>query len=457
MKKNRTVHGILLLYHHYWAKNAPTIMENINSFSKYSKFKVWSVNTEKGFPSGLNRFEFDIIVLHYSLFGSYYLLNRAFLEYIERSKSSYKIVFFQDEYHYCQQRFAFLNKYNIDCVYTLLHPDYFKDVYLKYTNVRKLVHTLTGYVDDALIENAKRFSKPDHAKNIDIGYRGRPLKYYMGKGSQEKHEIAKHFSEHAKGLGLMLDLESTEKARFYGDKWYKFLGDQKACLGTEAGVSIFDVEDVVRNEYERLIAENPSMTFEEMSERFLKRWEGNIPHRVISPRIFEAAAFRICQILYEGEYQGILQPMIDYIPLKKDFSNFDDVIKLFRDTQFRQQITENCYRDLIASGKYSYRKFIEGFDRELMAEGFSPEHPQHEKADRMVSIALTWYKPSNVFPRYLLFFINQYLILGVFCRIFLYSKFGEKYIKPRLKPLLEPLYERLYRKFQKLLSIHWDA
>jgi len=444
MKKNRTVHGILLLYHHYWNKNAPTIMEHVDSFSKYSKFKVWAVNTEKGFPSGLNRFEFDIIVLHYSLFGSYYLLNHAFLEYIERSKSSYKIVFFQDEHHYCQQRFAFLNKYDIDCVYTLLHPDYFKDVYGKYTSVRKLVHNLTGYVDDALIEKARRFSKPDRTRNIDIGYRGRRLKFYMGKGSQEKFEIGERFLTRARGSGLKLDIESSEGDRLYGNKWYKFLGDQKACLGTEAGVSIFDIEDVVLTEYERLISENPSMTFEEMSERFLKRWEGNIPYRTISPRHFEAAAFRICQILFEGEYQGILKPMIDYIPLKKNFSNFDDVLKLFRDTQFRQQITDNCYRNLIASGKYSYRKFIEGFDRELMAEGFSPEHMQSKEADRMVSISSTWHTLSKVWPRYLIHLIHQYLILGLFYRILFSSKFGKKYIKP----LLKPLYEVLYRKFR---------
>ena len=92
-----SVNGILVLYHHYLFENASTIMEHVNSFKENSTFKVWNVNTELGFPVGLNQLEFKIIVLHYSLYGTYYLLNNKFLNFIEKSKNSYKICFFQDE------------------------------------------------------------------------------------------------------------------------------------------------------------------------------------------------------------------------------------------------------------------------------------------------------------------------------------------------------------------------
>jgi hypothetical protein len=149
----------------------------------------------------------------------------------------------------------------------------------------------------------------------------------------------------------------------------------------------------VRKKYERLITENPKMTFEEMSERLLNRWEGNIPYRTISPRHFEAAAFRICQILYEGDYQGIMKPLVHYIPLKKDFSNFDEVIRLFRDDNFRHQITDNCYRDLIACGRYSYQEFIECFDQELLKAGLEPQITREEETT--VSAALRRDKPRR--------------------------------------------------------------
>ena len=63
----------------------------------------------------------------------------------------------------------------------------------------------------------------------------------------------------------------------------------------------------------------------------LGRWDDNFSYRTISPRHFEAAAFRICQVMFEGEYSDVLRPMVHYVPLKKDFSNFDQVVELITD------------------------------------------------------------------------------------------------------------------------------
>lgn len=368
------VNGILLLYHHPLRQSASTIMEHVNAFEQYSHFKVWKVNVELGFPQGLRELPFPALVLHYSLFGIWpYMLNEKFLKYIEQSQA-HKIAFFQDEYRFCQARFAFINRYKIDCIYTLLEPAYFHEVYQKYTIVKKLVYTLPGYVSDDLIALVQMMAEPDKDRIIDIGYRGRRLSFYMGKGGQEKHEIAIGFLQRANGLDLKIDIESDERQRIYGKGWYEFLANCRAVLGVEAGVSIFDLEDGVRVECGRLISENPIISFGEISKKVLQPWEGNIPYRTISPRHFEAAAFRVCQILFEGHYSGVMQPMVHYIPLKKDFSNFEEVIRMFKDQKLRSKLTENAYRDLIASGKYSYRKFIqEIFDKWLLDCGFAPE------------------------------------------------------------------------------------
>ena len=126
------------------------------------------------------RIEFDAIILHYSLFGmARYRLDEGFLRYLSES-DAYKVAFFQDEYFACQRRFAFLNEYEIDCVYTCLEPDQFDQVYGRYTKVAKLVSTLTGYVSDHLLEAAGRFAQPDAERAVDVGYRGRPLPAYLG-------------------------------------------------------------------------------------------------------------------------------------------------------------------------------------------------------------------------------------------------------------------------------------
>ena len=323
---------------------------------------------------GLDKINFSGIVLHYSLFGGWdYPLDKGFIRYLDQKKDSFKIAFFQDEYRYCRQRFAFLDRYRVDCVYTLIEPEYFDETYRKHTHVQKLISHLPGYVSESLIEAARRLSKPEKDRHIDIGYRGRSLEFYMGAGAREKTDIAAGFLERAGGLNLVLNISSSERERLYGDDWYRFTADCRAFLGVEAGVSIFDTDDIVRQECERRLRANPQMSFRQLHDEYLYKWEDRIPYRTISPRHFEAAAFRVCQILFEGKYSGVLKPMVHYIPLKKDFSNFDEAVRLFSDSNVRRELTENAYQDLIASEKYSYRRFVESFDAELIQSGLNPD------------------------------------------------------------------------------------
>ena len=69
MQRER-VNGLLLVYHHFLCDNAPTIMEHVHALRDHSSFRVFTWNTELGFPSGLENLEFDAVALHYSMFGS---------------------------------------------------------------------------------------------------------------------------------------------------------------------------------------------------------------------------------------------------------------------------------------------------------------------------------------------------------------------------------------------------
>jgi hypothetical protein len=367
------IEGILLLYHHPLHESAATIMEHVNAFARHSRFPVWAVNTEIGCLAALKEggLDFDVVVLHYSLFGTdAYRLDEQQYAFLRRTQA-YKIAFFQDEMHYCTRRFAFLNHYDVDCVWTLVEPEYWPMVYGKYTRVPKLVHTIPGFASDTLAERAAAFEKPDEERTIDIGYRGRMLPAYLGRGAQEKADIGWQVLRRAETSGLTVDIAVDEESRIYGDDWFRFLGNCKATIGTEAGTSVFDIEDEVRALRDRLIAENPSISRGEILDAIVP-WEGRIFYRTVSPRHFEAAALRVVQILFEGRYSGALQPMLHYIPLAKDFSNWDGVIRLWRDPDVRREIAERAYADLVASGVYSYRAFVEHFDRELVDSGLAP-------------------------------------------------------------------------------------
>lgn len=357
----------LLLYAHPITDDAPTIMEHVRAFGKYSRHHVIELNTALGFPGFLVSHSFGIIILHYSLFGSYpFGLNRKFIEFLKSQHKAIKIVFLQDEYQYVPQRCCVINSVGVDLVYTLLDPVHHDEVYYKHTNAKRVFHTLTGYVDDEFVERTKTIAKPFAARSIDVGYRARSLPFWMGKGAQEKTEIADGFAENAKKSNLRMDIKTAESDRIYGHKWHEFVANCKAMIGVEAGVSVFDIEDKIRPEVVAYQKRNPSASFGEVQALFFGQMEDRLGYRTISPRIFEMAALRVVMILFEGEYQGIVKPNVHYIALKKDFSNCDAVIDQLGDEKLVQRLTENAYVDLIQSGTYSYAKFIAQFDLQVM-------------------------------------------------------------------------------------------
>lgn len=367
---------VVLLYHRPavpWFEDAATVTDNLESFRRYSSFPVWEVNSDLGFPPGLEEAPVGAVILHYSLFHSTgYKLDDDFRRFLAGT-DAYKVAFFQDEHHFCRQRFAFLNEYAFDCVFTCLEPSEFSKVYDRYTGVPKLVSYLPGYASQTIVDAAERFALPDDQRPIDVGYRGRSLAPYMGRAALEKREIAERFDHLARDTGLKLDVTAGEGERMYGDDWWRFLGSCKGTLGVEAGVSVFDLEDEAYREYHRLALAGP-VSIDQLERGPQGGLEGNVFYRTASPRHFEAAAFRVCQILYEGRYSGVMEPSVHYIPLRKDFSNLDEVLETFRDPEARRRIAENARRDLIDSGRWSYERFVRSvFDEVLIEQGLNPD------------------------------------------------------------------------------------
>tara|TARA_Y100001958_G_C21204561_1_gene530812 strand:- start:325 stop:1566 length:1242 start_codon:yes stop_codon:yes gene_type:complete len=354
----------LILYHSQLKKDASTINEHINSFQRYSRRRIVKWNILWGPLPFFDRFNYNFIIFHYSLPPDHYNLDYWLTDYlrIEKVKNQiFKIAFFQDEYYHCKQRFDFIDDSNTSIIFTLLNQEYHSDTYLKYTKATDIHTTLAGYVDSNLIKISKRLRKDYGKRKYDIGYRARELPFYMGKGAQEKTDIAKFVIKNPKDLNVNIKIK--EEDRLYGEDWYVFLSECKATIGVEAGVSIFDINGKIRKEVEKRLIENPKIEFKELHDNFLFKYENNIPYRMISPRIFEAAAFKCLMILFEGDYNGLIKPNIHYLELKKDFSNYDEIIDILKNNQdYVNEIIENAYTDLIKSEKFSYKNFIFHFD-----------------------------------------------------------------------------------------------
>jgi hypothetical protein len=167
----------------------------------------------------------------------------------------------------------------------------------------------------------------------------------------------------AAGTALHLDISTDDRDTFYGDAWLEFLLHCKYTIGVEGGSSILNasrqtVIDII--DYTTAHAESAP---EEIEARFLSGMEGTVALRAISPRHLEACATRTCQVLVEGDYSGVLRPEEHYISLRRDLSNLDEVLAAIVRDDRRDQIRSAAYRDVVASGAYSYRAFVSDVER----------------------------------------------------------------------------------------------
>jgi hypothetical protein len=333
----REARGILLLHNTVYP-SPPDLHESVRAFARHSRFPVYPINAHLGFPPALARMRFETVVLHYTMFySSFDALSGPFGEFV-RDGGGLKVAVFQDEQAYLDRRIEFCRDAAIDCVFTCIERPHSERLYGA-AGVERTETYLPGYVSERLVHEAKRLVRPDHDRPIDIGYRGRQAPTSWTGAAREKYEIAVEFERRSLGLPLSLDISTDERKRVYGRRWLRFISRCKGMLGTESGADIHDPNGA-----------------------------GTIPYRTISPRHLEAAALRCCQILYEGNYSGILEPGIHFLALRKDFANFDEVIEEFRSPDRRAELTQNAERDLVASGDLSYRRFVERVDS-VLAEG----------------------------------------------------------------------------------------
>ena len=304
---------------------------------------------------------FDVLIIHYSLcilFSSYI---PGYLREEIRSFRGVKIQIIQDEYRWINRMMVEMKYLGIDAIISSLETDNLDKVYRSpdLVHVSK-ISALPGYIPKRL-EGLN--VPPISQRKIHMFYRSREIPFWLGKMAYEKSAI----SERVENLlnhevGIVSDLSSKEKDRIYGRAWTDRLINSKAVLGAEGGASIFDFDGSAETQVNQFLKKNPRATFEEVSEKALVEYEGNIVHQTITPRIFESIALKTALVLFPGRYRGVLQPWVHYLPLERNLSNFEDILKCLKDDNLLQEMVNRCYRDIVSSGKYSDSILGEGVE-----------------------------------------------------------------------------------------------
>ena len=385
-KTNANPLNILILYDAR-SIHVSTIREHLQSFSAFSSAKVFYANATHDANCTVNLSIFDVIVIHYSIRLSLDWHLSPFFSNALCAFGGYKILFIQDEYDTTETARRLIGLLGIHAIFTCVPEDYVDLVYpsTRFPYVEK-IQTLTGYIP---VDLNKRNPKPLSQRKNMIGYRGRELPFVYGDLAREKIIIAQKMKQICEERGLPVDIEFSNEKRIYGDQWYAFIEDSKAILGTESGSNVFDEYGTIKRNIECALEENPFLTYGEIHAKYIGTEEGRIKTNQISPRIFEAIILRTALILFEGTYSGVVQPEKHFIPLKKDFSNVDEVITKVRDERYLETLTERAYTDIVASGNYSYKKFVDDFN------DFLAERVVHKSGVVLISGVVGMYKPED--------------------------------------------------------------
>ncbi len=370
------MYKILVVYHYNNAYEFPVraaTWNHINSFKRYSGHRCVYLNLAFGrIPSYIGRIKFDLVIFH-TIFLSARWSPSLFEQVLEKAKElkqirAIKVAMPQDEYIYTDVLCDFINDYEIKYVFSVSPESEWPKIYHKVNAERtKFYQVLTGYLDDGLLKYVNRLSS-NVGRSIDIGYRAKNVAPWLGRLGLLKVKIAEIFQQEAPRRGLITDISTQQKDVLLGTDWYKFLLRCRYMVGVSGGSSILDRDGMLKNRTEEYLKLSPEATFEEIEHACFPGMDGSLGIAVISPRHLEACATRTCQILVEGDYNGILAPGKHYIEVKRDFSNLDQVLNLVRDDVLREALTFNAYRDIVESGRYSYRNMVQ-FVLEKALEG----------------------------------------------------------------------------------------
>lgn len=353
--------NVLILYDAR-STHVSTVREHLEAFATYSRHHIYYVSasgTDRSFE-GASPFDlgvFDAVVIHFSVRLSLEEHIAPGLAELVARYSGSKILFIQDEYDTTETARRWISRLGISIVFTNIPRHSIRDVYPteRFPNVR-FIETLTGFVpEDPKLDS---YVTPLDQRRILIGYRGRSLPHHYGDLGYEKQHIGLEVRRLAAERGVPVDIEVDEESRIYGADWYQFLGSCRATLGTESGSNVFDDDGSLK----QLASVHAHLPYNEFRARFLAGREGAVEMSQASPKIFEAIRLRTALILFEGRYSDVVRPHEHYIPLKKDFSNINEVFGKLQDMNYLSALTNRAYGDVIESGKHSYSAFIKSFD-----------------------------------------------------------------------------------------------
>jgi hypothetical protein len=279
-----------------------------------------------------------------------------------------KIALPQDEFVYTDLLCEFLADIGVTDILSAGSAETSEQIYRAALPQVRLGRKLTGYLEEDTLVRIGRLASEVNARDIDVSYRAWHAEAWLGQHGYRKLQIADEtIALIDRYPQLRFDISTEESAVFTGDDWYRFLLRSRCALGVEGGASVLDRDGSLAARTRAYVTAHPEADFADIREACFAGQDGAFSLFAVGPRHLEACATRTCQLLVEGEFQGILRAGVDYIPISRDFSNLPRVLDLVADRDPAIETTaERAYRRVVASGRYTYRSFVKQVESEIL-------------------------------------------------------------------------------------------
>lgn len=332
-------------------------------FAQYPRFACTAINLLDRRRSYRLRSEllarlgrFDVIVMLHSVFSNSCFLQGRLFDVVQKARQP-KVYFIGNEYKLMPEKMAFCDSLGITMLVSQTSSPRVHALYRERLRCSVIGLPNTGLDPERFFPRAPLAARP-----IDLGYRAFAGPPYLG--HDDRTRIAEFFLAHGPRYGLRLDISLDPARRLDETQWAAFLNRCRGQLGVEAGTDCFELTDETRRKVNAYVEVHPQATIAELKEHFFPPAPDRVPLRSISGRHIEAAATKTVQILFEGTYDGYLEPDVHYIPLRKDFSNIDEVMQKFRDDAYCQQLVDRAYA--LVQEELTYTKLLDRFYRALV-------------------------------------------------------------------------------------------
>jgi len=287
--------------------------------------------------------KYDLIIVAHSAAGDDMTVLLKSASAFDRRRGKL-VVFIGNEYDILDDKIAFMRSTGAEFVCSQLPMQAARYLYAECqeTQVVEMPHAL----------NPDKYKPvPGARRDVDIGFIGDI--YWPFVGDRERTDFIEWFERNGAACGLAVDIR---KQRVTREDWSAFLGGCKAIIGAESGTYYLNDRGRLLDRARAYnLKQNPAASFEEVFERYFAGQPRGISGKSVSSRHFEPIGTKTCQILLEGDYNGLLQPNVHYIPVKKDLSDIDAALERFRDEGLRTRMVEETYEYALAQHTYAHR------------------------------------------------------------------------------------------------------